>query len=111
MTIHDGITEVLRREGWTCEYHEPVGHAGECSQCDGSHRRTADTIVETLGLTAEYAVQYERERPERIDVQVQTVEQIVSRDVAQIAVQNGLPTSGRGHRAVTRYVTKWVPDA
>lgn len=63
MTIGDGaklerhasdveqIMAVLRTEGWTCEYHQPVSDAGECSQCDDSHRKTASAIIDALGLT------------------------------------------------------------
>jgi hypothetical protein len=44
----DRITDVLRRDGWTCEYHEPVSGPGECSQCDDAHRRTAQRVAELL---------------------------------------------------------------
>lgn len=43
------IADVLRRLGWTCEYHEPVSTLGECSQCDESHARTAAEIDKALG--------------------------------------------------------------
>lgn len=49
----DRITDVLRRDGWTCEYHEPVNGPGECSQCDDAHRRTAERVAEALNLREE----------------------------------------------------------
>lgn len=43
------IAEVLRRTGWTCEYHEPVSARGECTTCDASHDELAAEIDKALG--------------------------------------------------------------
>lgn len=48
MTPEQTIAEVMRRRGWTCEYHEPVSDLGECSQCDDSHIHTGAEIVKAL---------------------------------------------------------------
>lgn len=42
------IADILRKHGWTCEYHEPVSGPGECSQCDAAHARTAAEIDTAL---------------------------------------------------------------
>ena len=39
------IADILRADGWTCEYHEPASAPGECSQCDQSHLHTAQQIA------------------------------------------------------------------
>lgn len=48
MSAREVIAEVLRSEGWTCEYHEPVSERGECRQCDDSHDRLGDRAVAAL---------------------------------------------------------------
>lgn len=55
MSAQEVIAEVVRDEGWTCEYHEPVRGPGECSQCDDSHECLADKAIEALNA-AGYAV-------------------------------------------------------
>ncbi|MDP0398918.1 hypothetical protein [Tsukamurella strandjordii] len=44
----EAIAAVLRADGWTCGQHEPVSRAGECSQCDASHARTATKVLSAL---------------------------------------------------------------
>ena len=41
----EAIRAVLSDEGWTCEYHDPDP---DCSQCRGSHLRTARAIHTAL---------------------------------------------------------------
>ena len=42
------VAAVLRRDGWTCDYHEPVDDPGECPDCDEGHASTAGRIVAAL---------------------------------------------------------------
>lgn len=42
------LAEALRAEGWTCEYHEPVGRSGECAQCDATMAKTARRMIEKI---------------------------------------------------------------
>ena len=42
------VIEVLRDDGWTCEYHEPDS---ECRVCQRLHRNTAERIIAALSIT------------------------------------------------------------
>lgn len=48
------LAEALRRDGWTCEYHEPEDR-GVCGDCDEAHDRTAAKQIYAL-MAAGYAL-------------------------------------------------------
>ncbi len=52
----EAVAAVLRRDGWTCDYHEPVDDPGECPDCDEGHASTAGRIVAALDA-------YDRKHP------------------------------------------------
>lgn len=61
----EAVAAVLRRDGWTCDYHEPVDDPGECPDCDEGHASTAGRIVAALDAYAEgsdLALMVQRER-------------------------------------------------
>lgn len=47
MSAAEVLAEALRRDGWTCEYHEPEDR-GVCGGCDEAHDRTAARQVDAL---------------------------------------------------------------
>ena len=42
------VTAVMRHDGWTCDYHEPVDDPCECPDCDEAHTQTAKAVVAAL---------------------------------------------------------------
>ena len=47
MSAAEVLAEALRRDGWTCEYHEPEDR-GVCGGCDEAHDRTAAHQLDAL---------------------------------------------------------------
>lgn len=57
-------------------------------------------------LAVEWGVQFETRNPEPLHSPTRT-QRVQSEGVARMAVKNGVPLSGTGHRVVQRLVSEW----
>lgn len=67
MSAAEVLAEALRRDGWTCEYHEPEDR-GVCGGCDEAHDRTAARQVDALKAAGYLVLSVEDFRQNRVAV-------------------------------------------
>jgi len=76
----EAVMAVMRRDGWTCDYHEPVDDPGECSDCDEAHAATASRAVAALdaydGPKFSSVVHECCERPTEVDLRKRIAQEI-----------------------------------